>query len=339
MAERGRRQVRRRGTDRSQEAEARGTHSASQTEDRQLLIVERSRQGELRRPLDLGSLNGGQAQSPVWADSVTERAETTVRPEPTTGPTQHTGSHCSAGSRGPGEPGLQLGGGWGGVGLSKPLANLTTTVTRQPQARAPFSSSAKAFPPSGAENSSSTTGVGGTQNTSPDSDKQPKRTALFCGHFGLGSPGVGPQRAALLLRALPAALFEKPCSLPASIAPPIAPYLPPLSIFLSHSSLTIKPPAGWLPLDSISHHPFAPLVPPPSSPSAAPLPHQRDSPTFWLSGGPRRWKKIREISPRTSKKKYSAWGDWTPPRTSPSPFVPPTSPRALLHSAFSLNSF
>ena len=111
-------------------------------------------------------MNGGQAQSPVWADSEAERADTRVQVEPTTGPTQHTGSHCPAGSRGPGGPGLKLGRGWGGVGLSKPPANITTTVTWQLQAGAPFRSSAKAFPPSGAENSSCTT-LGGAPQILP----------------------------------------------------------------------------------------------------------------------------------------------------------------------------
>lgn len=42
-----------------------------------------------------------------------------------------------------------------GVGLSKPPANTAIAVTGQPEARAPISSSAKAFPLSGTENSPS----------------------------------------------------------------------------------------------------------------------------------------------------------------------------------------
>ena len=52
------------------------------------------------------------------------------------------------------------------MGLSKPPANITTTVTWQLQAGAPFRSSAKAFPPSGAENSSCTT-LGGAPQILP----------------------------------------------------------------------------------------------------------------------------------------------------------------------------
>lgn len=99
---------------------------------------------------------------------------------------------CPAGSRGPGGPGLKLGG-----GLSKSPANIATptTVTGQREAGAPFIFSAKAFPLSGAENGSCTTGVCegrrlGAPNMLPQTQtNNPTGQLSFWGHLGLGAQG------------------------------------------------------------------------------------------------------------------------------------------------------
>ena len=58
------------------------------------------------------------------------------------------GTHptCPAGSRGPEGPGLKVGVGWGGVGLSKPPANTAISFPGPQEARALVGFSAKAFP-------------------------------------------------------------------------------------------------------------------------------------------------------------------------------------------------
>lgn len=66
----------------------------------------------------------------------------------------HAGSHMPCGVKGPRRARPQAGRG-NGVGLSKPPANTAIAVTGQQEARAPISSSAKAFPLSGTENSPS----------------------------------------------------------------------------------------------------------------------------------------------------------------------------------------
>lgn len=169
---------------------------------------------------------------------------------------------CPAGSRGPGGPGLKLGGvmGWGCPNLLPTLPSLSLGNRRPgcqsaPQPRPSLCLGLRTAPLL----------QGAPEHAFPNSYKQHNRTALFWGHFCLGAQGVGPHRGASSLRALAAAQLGTPRS------PPPAKYLPPLFLCLFFFLTVIKPSVGWFTLDPILHHPFF-VVPPPSFPSETPLP-------------------------------------------------------------------
>lgn len=125
-----------------------------------------------------GPLNGSQAESPLWADSRQRRQRTRMHWRTLAHPT------CPAGSRGPGGPGLKVGGWGGGGGVEWGGVFQASCQHRhlrhgQAEARAPIGFSAKAFPLSGAENSPSTASSPPTPPTCFPQLKQPNRAALF----------------------------------------------------------------------------------------------------------------------------------------------------------------